>query len=83
MKTQQPLSEDQMEQFRTFGYLAFPGLLADCVDRILEEFEVIWEAHGGGHDGREHDGTARSAILPFPTRANTSAPSSTTRVYTT
>ena len=42
MKTQRPLSEDQMEQFRTFGFLAFPGLLADCVDRIVVEFEAIW-----------------------------------------
>ena len=42
MKTQRPLSDDQMEQFRTFGFLAFPGLLADCIDRIIEEFEAIW-----------------------------------------
>ena len=69
MKTQIPLSEDQMDQFRTFGFLAFPGLLDDCVDRIIEEFEAIWAAHGGGHDGREHDGTARSAIVPFPDRS--------------
>ena len=69
MKTQQPLSEDQMDHFRTFGFLAFPGLLDDCIDRIIEEFEAIWAAHGGGHHGREHDGTARSAILPFPDRS--------------
>ena len=69
MKTQRPLSEDQMEQFRTFGFLAFPGLLADCVDRIIEEFEAIWAAQGGGHHGRKHDGVTRSAILPFPDRS--------------
>ena len=66
MKTQKPLSDEQMARFDAFGFLAFPGLLADCVDRIIEEFEEIWAAHGGGHAGREHDGTARSAILPFP-----------------
>ncbi len=69
MKTQRPLSEDQMEQFRTFGFLAFPGLLADCVDRIIEEFEAIWAAHGGGHHGHKHDGVTRSAIFPFPDRS--------------
>ena len=40
MKTQRPLSDDQMEHFRTFGFLAFPGLLADCVDRIHGEAMV-------------------------------------------
>ncbi len=69
MKTQRPLSEDQMEQFRTFGFLAFPGLLAECVNRITEEFETIWSAHGGGHYGREHDDEARSAIVPCPDKS--------------
>ena len=66
MKTQQRLSDEQMARFDAFGFMAFPGLLADSVDRIIEEFEAVWAAHGGGHAGREHDGTARSAILPFP-----------------
>ena len=26
----------------------------------------MWAAHGGGHHSREHDGTARSVIFPFP-----------------
>ena len=66
MKTQQRLSDEQMAHFDTFGFLAFPGLLADCVDRIIEEFEGVWAAHGGGHHSREHGGTARSVIFPFP-----------------
>ncbi len=66
MKTQNKLSNDQMVFFDTFGYLAFPGLLADQVDRIIEEFEKIWSNRGGGHHGRMHDGRERSAIVPFP-----------------
>ena len=62
METQRPLSEDQMEQFRTFGFLAFPGLLADCIDRIIEEFEAIWAAHGGGHDGRRGSGGVHQSV---------------------
>ena len=63
---QTQLTPQQLAFFDTFGYLYFPGLLADCADRIIEEFEVIWAAHGGGHHGREHDGEQRSCILPFP-----------------
>ena len=55
-----------MAYFDTFGFLPFHGLLADSIDRITGEFEAIWAAHGGGHDGREHQDTARSAIVPFP-----------------
>ncbi len=66
MKTRERLSGDQMTFFDTFGFLSFPGLLADSIDRITEEFEKIWVDHGGGHHGIPHDGTARSAIFPFP-----------------
>ena len=66
MKTQQRLSDDQMTFFDTFGFLYFPGLLADRIDRIIEEFEKIWADQGGGHHGMPHDGTARSALFPFP-----------------
>ena len=69
MKTRTPLSEEQMSFFDTFGFLYFPGLLADRIDRISEEFDAIWADHGGGHNGKPHDETQRSAIFPFPDRS--------------
>ena len=63
------LTRQQVNFFNTFGYLYFPGLLADCVDRIIAEFERVWERHGGGHHGRPHDGKQRSCIVPFPDRS--------------
>ena len=36
MKTLQKLSQHQLDFFDTFGYLAFPGLLNDCIDKIIE-----------------------------------------------
>ena len=51
--------------FDTFGYLGFPGLMADRIDQIIMDFEASWEAKGGGHNGQKHDGTARSCIAPF------------------
>lgn len=69
MKTTQQLSDHQLSFFDTFGFLYFPGLLLDRIDRITEEFEKIWIEHGGGHDGEKHDGTKRSAIVPFPDRS--------------
>lgn len=69
MKTTNPLSAEQMSFFDTFGFLSFPNLLSDRVDRIIEEFEAIWAANGGGHNGKLHDGEKRSAILPFPDRS--------------
>ena len=48
-----------------FGYLVFPGLVSDRIDQITRDFEAIFSAHGGGHDGQPHDGTARSCIVPF------------------
>ena len=59
-------TDQQMAFFNTFGFLYFPGLLADCVDKIINEFEAVWTAHGGGHHGKLHDGQNRSCILPFP-----------------
>ena len=59
-------TDQQMAFFNTFGFLYFPGLLADCVDKIIDEFEAVWTAHGGGHHGKLHDGQNRSCILPFP-----------------
>lgn len=59
------LTEQQIAFFDTFGYLVFPGLLADSAGRIIDEFEAVWAAHGGGHGGRAHDGQRRSVIVPF------------------
>ncbi|MCZ6678025.1 MAG: phytanoyl-CoA dioxygenase family protein [Candidatus Poribacteria bacterium] len=60
------LTDEQMAFFDTFGFLSFPGLLADCIDQIIDEFEAIWAVHGGGHHGQLHDGERRSCIFPFP-----------------
>jgi hypothetical protein len=59
------LSEQQRNFFQTFGFLAFPGLLADDIGMITQAFEDIWQAHGGGHSGKAHDGKARSALVQF------------------
>ena len=64
MKTVQPLSQHQLDFFDTFGYLGFPGLLKDCIDKIIEEFEDIW-----AKSGRTHDGTTRSALVPLPDKS--------------
>jgi hypothetical protein len=59
------LTEEQMAFFDAFGFLHFPGMMADRIDRITEEFGTIWESHGGGHDGKPHDEKQRSCIVPF------------------
>jgi len=59
------LTEQQFAQFETFGYLGFPGLLADRAEAIIAEFEALWAKHGGGHAGKPHDGRARSAMVQF------------------
>ena len=59
------LSPEQIQFFHTFGYLGFPGLLADRNDEITSAFETIWQEHGGGHHGQPHTGEARSCIVPF------------------
>ena len=60
------LSPQQIAQFRTFGFLAFPGLLKDRIDEIIREFEAIFAKRGGGHAGRPHAGKQRSCVVPFP-----------------
>ena len=62
-------TEQQLRFFNTFGFLHLPRLLADCVDRIIEEFEIVWAEHGGGHHGKPHDEQQRSCILPFPDKS--------------
>jgi ectoine hydroxylase-related dioxygenase (phytanoyl-CoA dioxygenase family) len=59
------LTPQQLAYMDAFGYLVFPGLLADRIERITDEFERVFADRGGGHNGRQHDGTARSCILPF------------------
>ncbi len=59
------LTEQQLSHMETFGFLAFPGLMKDKIDSIIESFESIWNEQGGGHNGTVHDGTARSCIVPF------------------
>ena len=59
------LTEQQARYFHSFGFLKFPGLFATEADLIVSAFEEIWESHGGGHHGSEHDRKRRSALLPF------------------
>ncbi|MFN8442964.1 MAG: phytanoyl-CoA dioxygenase family protein [Caldilineaceae bacterium] len=59
------LTEQQINFFNTFGYLGFPGLMADRAAAIEAAFEAIWDERGGGHNGKPHDGKARSCIVPF------------------
>lgn len=59
------LTDAQVTFFDTFGYLGFPGLLADRIGQVTDDFEALWASHGGGHNGRPHDGTARSCIVQF------------------
>lgn len=59
------LTDQQIAFMDVFGYLVFPGLLSDRIERITQEFENTFATQGGGHNGRPHDGSARSCILPF------------------
>jgi hypothetical protein len=59
------LNEQQVAFFKTFGFLKFPGLFKEEIGSIVDTFEAIWVEHGGGHNGRPHDGKARSALVPF------------------
>ncbi len=55
------LSEQQLNRFHTFGYLSFPGLLKGDIDWITEGFEEVMAT---ACDGRPHDGSARTSIVP-------------------
>lgn len=59
------LTPQQLTAFNTFGFLAFPGLLNDRIDSIIENFEQVFVSHGGGHAGLKHDGKKRSCIVQF------------------
>ncbi len=59
------LTQQQIDFFETFGFLSFPGLMADKAQAISDAFEGVWQNRGGGHNGQKHDGKARSCIVPF------------------
>lgn len=54
------LKESQRRFFETWGYLVLPGLVADRIEEITQEFEAVWRDRGVIHDG-----TKRSCIVPF------------------
>jgi ectoine hydroxylase-related dioxygenase (phytanoyl-CoA dioxygenase family) len=54
------LTEQQKQFFETFGYIVLPGLLADDIQWITEEFEEVFRGRGVVHDG-----TKRSTVVPF------------------
>ncbi len=60
-----PLSEEQKLFFDTFGFLILRGAISDVIDEVIAAFEAVWAGRGGGHEGRPHDGTRRSCIVPF------------------
>ena len=59
------LTPEQLRFFDTFGFLAFPGWLEDCIGEITDAFEQVWAERGGGHNGAPHDDERRSCIVPF------------------
>ena len=36
------LTQEQKNFFDVFGFLSFPGLLNDRIEKVIEEFETIW-----------------------------------------
>ena len=59
------LSQQQIKFFEDFGYLRLQCLMADRIQEIEHEFELVWAERGGGHDAKSHDGTSRSCIPAF------------------
>ena len=60
------LSDAQLEFWDTFGYLTFPALFADDATWITSEFEKVvqLDAATAGKERSEHDGSARTMIVP-------------------
>jgi hypothetical protein len=48
MSTSQHWTEPQQRFFDTFGFIRFPGLFADQIGAVTDEFEAVW-ARLGGH----------------------------------
>ena len=61
------LTPEQKNFFHTFGFISFPGLLNDRVDKIIEAFEQTWRMNGGGHNGKPHDEKRRSCTNMYQT----------------
>ena len=40
------LNQQQLNFFDTFGYLALPGLMADCIDEIIDAFKRLARTEG-------------------------------------
>lgn len=59
------ISDEQLRFFDTFGYLHFPGLVADRVDDITAAFEEVWDRHSADPERRPHDQERRSCLVPF------------------
>ena len=54
------LTDQQLRFYDTFGFLKFPGLFDDDIDRAITGFENVW-----AESGRTHDFKERSTIAPF------------------
>ncbi|MCE9590126.1 MAG: phytanoyl-CoA dioxygenase family protein [Planctomycetes bacterium] len=63
------LTAQQLAFFDTFGFLVLPGLIKDRIEEVITEFEAVFAKHGGGHEGKPHDGKQRSCIVPFPDKS--------------
>ena len=56
------LSNQQLNLFKTFGFLKIPSLFLDNIQHITDEFELIWGAEN-------HDHKTRSILVPFIERS--------------
>jgi ectoine hydroxylase-related dioxygenase (phytanoyl-CoA dioxygenase family) len=54
------LSTQQVDFFETFGYLVLPGLVANEIGWITNEFEMVFTDRGLVHDHRQ-----RTCVVPF------------------
>jgi hypothetical protein len=72
------LSDRQLNYFRTFGFLTFPGHFADEIDDVTDAFEKVWADHSGGHGNTATTTSAGRRWSRSSTRTSTSARSSTT-----
>lgn len=59
------LTEQQKCFFQTFGFLALPGLIKDCIDEVIDAFEEVWQERGRGPNGQVHEGKERSMSVQF------------------